>query len=263
MIVWCSPSRCCQQTCTDEISNGLTLEGVAYLVIGGIILANSMPFIILHLRKWISTEETAVSVNANGTGEDLCFVITLMICATMFYFLNGIQMAFGQFLSSLSISQHGFLEEKAALLTGAAYGAFMLGRAVGIPLSLCLPASITIIGFLFICLLSVPGLFTCTLLGIKPLYLWVLGPTLGFGMSPMFATGLLWLEGHMIITGKRAGVLLVANSIGEMVIEVCLGCLFDKVGSVSFMYAVFIHMLGVAISFISMCLVVRKRKNFH
>ena len=71
-----------------------------------------------------------------------------------------------------------------------------------------------------------------------PIMLWVGTVTLGLGMSSIFPTAVSWADCYYPLTGRAAAVFIAGSGIGEMVIPVVTGYLFENFNSLWLMYMV-------------------------
>ena len=86
----------------------------------------------------------------------------------------------------------------------------------------------------------------------SPIMLWVGTVTLGLGMSSIFPTAISWADIYYPLTGRAAAVFITGSGIGEMVIPVVTGFLFENVDKMWLMYIVFSFSVLVGVVFIAL-----------
>ena len=69
-------------------------------------------------------------------------------------------------------------------------------------------------------------------------------------MSSIFASGVNWAEQYISLTGKSTAVLVVAEGVGEMVLPIIVGQLFETKGPLSLTYVVLAVSISCAVVFL-------------
>ena len=116
------------------------------------------------------------------------------------------------------------------MLTSAFWGAFTLGRLLGIPLAARMAPQL----ILLLCLAG------CALASVVALLMpqgvnivWLTTIASGLAVAPMFATVLSLAGGRMPITGRATGWFFIGSSAGGMTIPWVIGQLFESAGPTS------------------------------
>lgn len=119
-------------------------------------------------------------------------------------------------------------EDLAFYINSAFWAAFTLGRLIGIPLAWRWSEQRIIAGQLGGWLLLTAG----ALLVADPIRsAWLLALGSGFGMAPIFPVALAWTQRTLHLSGQIAGWILVASSLGAMVLPWLIGQLFERLGA--------------------------------
>jgi FHS family Na+ dependent glucose MFS transporter 1 len=146
----------------------------------------------------------------------------------VFFFLVyvGLEVGFGNWIYTFSTRLHLANEAEAAYLTSAFWGAFTIGRLIGIGVSSRLrPQTILLIDLAgsllaFVILLLWPA---------SPLALWVGTIVLGLSIASIFATAMTFAEQRMRLTGVLIGWILLGGGIGGMFFPWLIGQLFERI----------------------------------
>ena len=144
----------------------------------------------------------------------------------------------------------------AAYLTSAFWGAFTVGRLLGIPISRRLrPQTIL--------LMDVAGsLCAFAFLLLWPdssRMLWVGTILMGLSIASVFATGMAFAERHVHLTGVLVGWIFVGGGIGGMVLPWLVGQAFERVGPRATMPALLANTLVEFGLLVAILLVVRRK----
>ena len=160
-----------------------------------------------------------------ATGRSINGLFLLIILFFVVYV--GLEVGYGNWIYTFSIRLHLASESGAAYLTSAFWGAFTVGRLLGIGISsrLCLQTILLtdLAGSLvaFSILLLWPA---------SPLALWVGTILLGLSIASIFATAMAFAEQRLRLTGVLIGWILVGGGIGGMFLPWLIGQLFERLG---------------------------------
>jgi FHS family Na+ dependent glucose MFS transporter 1 len=164
-------------------------------------------------------------------------VLPLAIMVLCFVLYVGAEVGYGAWIYTYALQLGLGTEITSADLTSAFWGAFTLGRLIGIPVSKRLrPISILYIDFAG-CLLSL-GLIL--LFRDSVAILWIGSILLGLSFASIFPTFLTLSEERMHVTGTMAGWFLVGGSIGGMILPWGIGQAFVRIGPSAMITIVFI-----------------------
>ena len=163
-----------------------------------------------------------MSETASGKSINGLFLLIVLF----FMFSVGLELGFGNWIYTFSARLHLASETSAAYLTSAFWGAFTIGRLLGIGISSRLRPQIILLTDLAGCLVA----FAILLLWpASSLALWVGTILMGFSIASVFATGMAFAEQRLRLTGVLTGWILVGGGIGGMVFPWLIGQLFERI----------------------------------
>ncbi|MDA0746555.1 MAG: MFS transporter [bacterium] len=179
--------------------------------------------VALVLWRLPSPEIQSADVKKNGRADSTLIVLI----ALSFFLCVGAEVGFAGWIYTYAMTLGLADEAMAAYLTSAFWGAFTLGRLLGIPIASRYSPRKILWGDLIGCVLSVglilvwPGSTAVVWIG-----------TFGFGLSlaSMFATLLALAGEYMTITGRITGWFFVGTSTGAMTVPWLIGQFFESVG---------------------------------
>ena len=160
-----------------------------------------------------------------ASGRSINGMFLLIVFFFMIYV--GLEVGFGNWIYTYSIQIHLAEETSAAYLTSAFWGAFTVGRLLGIGISSRLrPQAIL--------LMDLSG----SLVAFAILLLWPMSATalwagtivLGLSIASIFATAMAFAEHRLRLTGAMIGWILVGGGIGGMFFPWLIGQLFERLG---------------------------------
>jgi FHS family Na+ dependent glucose MFS transporter 1 len=160
---------------------------------------------------------------ANG-GKSINGMFLLIVF--FFVFTVGLELGFGNWIYTFSTRLHLTSETGAAYLTSAFWGAFSVGRLLGVGISSRLRPRVILVADLTGCLVA----FTILLLwpASSPA-LWAGTILMGLSIASVFATGMAFAEQRLSLTGTLIGWILVGGGIGGMITPWIIGQLFERV----------------------------------
>jgi FHS family Na+ dependent glucose MFS transporter 1 len=161
----------------------------------------------------------------------------LVISAMLFlFFYVGAEITFGGWVYTYAISLKLASAAGAAYLTSAFWLAFTVGRLISIPAATRYTPKQVILAALFSCL-------SILVLGIlfwgSSAALWMMAIGLGFCMAPIWPTGFTLAGQSINLTGKVAGIILLGDSFGGMILPTLVGKVIEGSGPRSMVYMVF------------------------
>jgi MFS transporter, FHS family, Na+ dependent glucose transporter 1 len=168
---------------------------------------------------------------------------TIFLVAGLLFATVGAEVGLGNWIFTYALTQQVADESGAALLTSAFWGAFTLGRLLGIPLAARMaPTMILLLCYGGGALAAAVALLQPETVGV----VWITTIVSGLAVAPMFATVLSLAGRHMPITGRATGWFFVGSSAGGMTIPWVIGQLFETAGPTS-VYVVALVNLAVGL----------------
>ncbi len=168
------------------------------------------------IRKKLPEKATGRSIN----GRFLLIIFFFMVYV-------GLEVGYGNWIYTFSTRLHLASETGAAYLTSAFWGAFTVGRLLGIGISSRLRPQTILLADLAGSLVA----FSILLLWpASPLALWAGTIVLGLSIASIFATAMAFTEQRLRLTGVLIGWILVGGGIGGMFFPWLIGQLFERLG---------------------------------
>ncbi|XP_059099098.1 sodium-dependent glucose transporter 1-like [Tigriopus californicus] len=208
-----------------------------YPLIGGIAMLVSTGFLLFVREEWIehqqSTNNTHVERDGAESGGPTPKVakqqsltkakLSLVVLVGVFVFLYaGAEYSLANFLTTFAVEcQLQLSKTQGAELTAIYWGAFAVMRLAAIFAAIRLDPK-HVMGFSFICSL-VGGVALSIWAEHSFLALQIGTGILGVGMASVYATGILWLEGYVLITGRLGCLFPIAASIGPDTYPILVG----------------------------------------
>jgi FHS family Na+ dependent glucose MFS transporter 1 len=174
----------------------------------------------------------------------------LVISTMLFlFFYVGAEISFGGWVYTYAVTLKLASAAGAAYLTSIFWLAFTAGRLISIPVATCFKPKQVILTALFCCL-------SILTLGIlfwgSSAVLWMMAIGLGFCMAPIWPTGFTLAGQSVTLTGRVAGLILLGDSLGGMVLPSLLGKVIEGSGPRSMVYLVFSSLVLTLLAFTGM-----------
>jgi MFS transporter, FHS family, Na+ dependent glucose transporter 1 len=167
-------------------------------------------------------------------------VLPLAVMVLCFLLYVGAEVGYGNWIYTYALQLGLGTEITSAYLTSAFWGAFTLGRLLGIPISTRLrPLTILYLDFAG----SLLSLGLIMLFRDSAVILWIGSILLGISFASVFPTFLTLSEERMHVTGTMAGWFLVGGSLGGMILPWGIGQAFVRLGPGAMVTIVFITLL--------------------
>jgi len=183
------------------------------------------------------------------TRADVKGQASLIALIVLFFGLYvGAEVGYGNWIYTYALRLNLANTETAAYLTSGFWGAFTLGRLLGIGIATRAKTRLILYVDLIGCLGSL-GLILCLPGSIPALWVGTLGT--GLFMASIFPTMLAYAEEHITLTGKVNGWFLFGGGSGSMVLPWLVGQLIEPVGA---QVAMLIFTLDVALNLIVLIL---------
>lgn len=163
---------------------------------------------------------------------------TQVLCITFWtsflvFLYDGMQGSYGGYVYTYAVkSSLRMTSAQGAFLTSVFWGSLALGRLVSIPIALFLSPAVMLLVDLIGCLVSS---LLMLVFRASESALWMGTSTFGLFMSNVFPTSVALAEQYFNVTGTVTCMFVVSAAIGEMIIPLIVGKVFDYVGPISFL----------------------------
>jgi len=232
----------------------------APLILAGILSITGSPLwaywffgaLCLPLAAWLwKIPEPASQPAPTDTGKVHFPLVPILFLIFAFVAYVGAEVGFGNWVYIYSITLGLGDTITAAYLTSAYWGAFTLGRLLGIWISTRVRATAILYADLFGCLISLGSVM---LWSDSVVALWIGTIGLGFCMASVFPTILILAGERMTITGAITGWLLAGTGAGGMILPWAIGQAFTRFGAQTMPALV---LIGVVANILAIALFVR------
>jgi MFS transporter, FHS family, Na+ dependent glucose transporter 1 len=182
----------------------------------------------------------------------------LFVMIVFFYILSvGLELGYGNWIYTFSTRIQLANANEAAYLTSAFWGAFTIGRLLGIGTSRLLRPQTILVADVAGCL---GGLAILLLWPESRTALWAGTIVMGLSIASVFATGIAFAERHVHLTGVLVGWIFVGGGIGGMVMPWLVGQLFERIGPRVTMPVLLVDTLIEAGLLVAILLLIRRKK---
>lgn len=154
-------------------------------------------------------------------------VVPVVLIAIFFFLCVGAEVGLGNWIYTYALKMELADETVAAYLNAAFWGAFTVGRLLGIPVAAVLRPRTMLLGNLVFCLL---GVLMLLLWPHSTAVVWSGVILAGLAIAPLFATTMSLAERLMPISGRVTGWFFVGVSAGSLVMPWLIGQLFTGIG---------------------------------
>lgn len=185
---------------------------------------------VVPVAIWIATIESPpiphrqTSRPANSSNGDRT---TILLVAALLFVAVGAEVGFGNWIYTYSLERGLADQTTAAYLTSAFWGAFTVGRLLGIPIASRVHPGTILVGDVIGC---AAGAFLILIFPDSSAMAWagtILG---GLAVASMFATIFSLADQRIRITGRVTGWFFVGSSAGGMSIPWVIGQFFETTG---------------------------------
>ena len=137
------------------------------------------------------------------------------------------EVALGTFISVFAVqSGLGFSRAQGADLTAVFWGTFAGMRGLAVLLAIIARPALVMWSSFSLCLLG--SIVLSVWASQSSLVLYLGTAVLGLGMASIFATGFLWAEQKISVTGKVSAALIISSSLGAKLFPVMVGNLVEE-----------------------------------
>ena len=188
---------------------------------------------------------TAKKANTENKTEDqpapttTLKLVVVGLLSIFFFLYVGMEVTFGTFISVFAVqSGLGFSRAQGSDLAAIFWGTFAAMRGLAVLLAIIARPVIVMWSSFILCLLGSTILSVWA--GQSSLVLYLGTAVLGVGMASIFATGFLWAEQKISVTGLVSAWLIISSSLGAKLFPVIVGNLVER-------WPMMLHYLCVAI----------------
>ncbi|XP_073228896.1 major facilitator superfamily domain-containing protein 4A-like [Porites lutea] len=186
----------------------------------------------LQNKVHLDTETLRPGLCDDSTNKTQIMCITFWTSFLVFLY-DGMQGSYGGYVYTYAVkSPLRMTSAQGAFLTSVFWGSLALGRLVSIPIALFLSPAIMLLVDLIGCLVSS---LLMLIFRASESALWMGTSTFGLFMSNVFPTSVALAEQYFNVTGTVTCMFVVSAAIGEMIIPLIVGKVFDYVGTISFL----------------------------
>ncbi len=191
-------------------------------------------------------EETSGKSVSKGAQNPGMFVFLIVL---FFFFYVGVEVGFGNWISTFSLKINLTGEVGAAVLTSAYWGAFTLGRLISIPVSIKIPPSRLV---LFSLLGAWISLGLILLFPASPAAVWAGSILLGLSISSIFPTMLSFSKALMPLSGKLTSYFFISGGLGAMFLPWLIGRFVERTTPLAIMIIFFaaVSISGIVYGFL-------------
>ncbi len=171
----------------------------------------------------------------------------LVISAMLFlFFYVGSEITFGGWVYTYATTLKLASIAGAAYLTSVFWLFFTIGRLISIPVATRFkPAQVLPIAILSSMAILVLGMVFPG----SSAVLWIMAAGLGFCMAPIWPTGFTLAGQSISLTGRLAGVILLGDSVGGMVLPGIMGKVIESFGPRAMVFLIFASLIGTLLAF--------------
>jgi len=181
----------------------------------------------LAIWLWFLPSPSSAVHKANADENAAFPLVPVILLVTLFVLYVGLELGFGNWVYTYALTLKLADETRAAQLNSAFWGAFTVGRLLGILTAARMRSQTILYMDLAGCIVSTAVVMIWR---DSPLALWVGTIGLGLCMASIFAT-ILMLAGERIhVTGAITGLFLVGSALGSALLPYFIGQVFVQVG---------------------------------
>lgn len=242
-------------TVIDKIKNMSRIQ-IAYSIIALLLFISSTLFLVSYCftKRKPDPDDIDNYREMKMHEENNCVrMLTLVFSFFFFFCYVGMETTFGGLIMTFAVESAKWTKSQGAIVTAIFWGSLAVGRGFAIFISnCCKPRTMLIIDLVFMMIGALILAF-----GVQPvkILLWLGTIFLGIGLSSVFPTSVTWIEQYFKITGKSTAVFVTGSAMGQMVLPVATGYLYENYEKQYLMYIVAaLGVLMVVLYIIMQCL---------
>ncbi|MCJ7717517.1 MAG: MFS transporter [Anaerolineales bacterium] len=209
----------------------------------------------IQLKEPKSTPVDRTEQESESSVASINRPLLIWVVALFFIAFVGVEVGYGDWISTFAIRSGLTSETAAILLTSTYWGAFTLSRLFSIPLAAKLKLKTILIA-------DVVGMFAG--LGLVFLFpgkidlLWVGTIILGFSVASLFPTMLTYVESMLPMTGKTTSIFFVSGSIGSIILPWVIGRTVESIGPIVIIRILFMSTVLAGVIFLVLLQISKK-----
>ncbi len=225
------PNERANFTPTGEAHNSMTLESAVvllYELVGCLCLVAGIGIFVKAFEEScckssgqtrVGEKEDTMERRQRITLTSLAFIFFMFL---FFFLYSGLEVGLGTYIPTFAVkSRLGSTRSEGAYAMAAFWGAFCAGRFASIFVAALVSPLNTMLASFALCITSSVCMIFLSQTSLVALQ--VLSAIAGVGMSPMYATGMLWAERHLTMTNRIGSALSFAAMAGANVVPIFVG----------------------------------------
>lgn len=232
----------------------------AYLITGIALFLIAITFLVLYCRdkRRLTSDRGFDELERFKTGVTCTKVMLVLLLGVFFFCYMGLEVTFGALVTAFAVDYNKWSKDQGAMAAAIFWGSLATGRGLSIFLSRCCgPTAMLVFDLIF---MIIGGLVLAIGVQMYDKLLWLGTLILGLGMSSAFPAGISWAEKYFHLTGKSTAVFVVGSAVGQMIIPVVTGYLYENFGAIVLMYAsLTLSIINLVIFILMQCVAVNKR----
>lgn len=223
------------------------------MIIGLALFVNAFMFLVLFCRdKGSMAHLNELDMyDYSNRNQGCCFKLVLIcLLGTFFFCYVGMEVTYGALVTTFTVENNHWSKAEGATVAAIFWGSLATGRGVSIFIARCCGSTLMLV--IDLLLMCVGGLVLSFGIQFYQNLLWLGTLILGLGMSSAFPAGITWAESYFRLSGKSTAVLVVGSALGQMVVPVVTGFLFDHQSMMMLMYVTLALSIVSLFIFISM-----------
>lgn len=201
------------------------------------------------------TEDQQERIEGNNLVNGKKIKQIIWMIALFFFAFVGVEIGYGDWLSTYSITSGLAVERTAILLTSTYWGAFTLSRLISIPLATRIrPKMILMMDMVG----SLIGLGLIFLFPRITTFLWLGTIILGFSVASLFPTMLTFAESILPMTGRVTSIFFVSGSVGSIILPWLIGRSVENLGPNIIIQALFLTLILAGLFFLALMVLTKK-----
>ncbi|XP_053384560.1 uncharacterized protein LOC123537019 [Mercenaria mercenaria] len=229
----------------------------AYLITGLALFLIAILFLVLYCKdkRRLTPGRDFEELERFRSPVTSAKAVLIVLLGVFFFCYMGLEVTFGALVTTFAVDFNKWPKEQGAMAAAIFWGSLATGRGLSIFLSKCCgPRVMLIIDLIF---MIIGGLVLSIGIHVYDKLLWLGTLILGLGMSSAFPAGISWAENYFHLTGKSTAVFVIGSALGQMIVPVVTGYLYENLGAIVLMYSsLVLSILSLVIFILMQCVAV-------